>query len=437
MHDLRKQVLLESKKTTSRKARSKDTSPPLSGNGSATASPRGSRVVSRAPSDDESEVSDGTEATSHSVDALGDAENEVEDDTWITSLEQRIEALVDRKRSSTEGREEMIKSIIAILRKHFAEAELRRKMDELLPALLKSVKSGQSEDEIVLALKTLALIVITEPSDAIFDALEGPIKHIMNDSEYPGAKVAAIRALGMVTFYGGASEEGTLEVMELYLDIISSDGAVIDETDNGKVVVAALEEWGFLATQIEDIQESNEAAMEIFADQLESSDVAVQIAAGENIALLYEKSYTEAESGDEPKDDDGSDGDGIRMVKRYDVYRQSRKLEQTLERMVKDSCKSIAKKDRKQLHVAFRDILSTVEKPTRGPRYSTATDMEDREYGSRMKVTIPGGGKMVINKWWKLHRLNRIKGLLQNGFMVHYQLNQTIFDSLPVMVERR
>ncbi|EME46483.1 hypothetical protein DOTSEDRAFT_42993 [Dothistroma septosporum NZE10] len=438
MHDLRKQALLESGKTVSRKARSKETTPPVSRGGSTTASPRGSRVVSRAGSDDEGDISDATEWSTNSIDALvapTEPEHDSGDDTWATSLEECIEALVDRKRSSTEGREDMMKGLIVILTKHYAQEELKHKIGELLTALLKSIKHGQSEREVVLALKSLALILVTDPSEDIYDSAESAIKHIINESEYSGAKVAAIHALGIATFYGGASVEETEEVLELYLDIVSSDGAVIDETDNGQVVVAALEEWGFLATQVEDMEESTETAMDAFVEQLESSDVGVQIAAGDNIALLYEKSYTEAESDDGPDDDDAPDADGIRMVKRYNVYRQSHQLQQILERLTRESSKRIAKRDRKQMHTAFRDVLATVEKPTRGPRYSTALDEDFREYGSRLKVPVPGGGEMTIDKWWKLHRLNGLKRLLQSGFMTHYEFNQTIFDSLPVIVE--
>jgi hypothetical protein len=324
-----------------------------------------------------------------------------------------------------------------ILTRHFAQDEIRRRTDEIVPALLKCVKAGQSEREIILALKALALIIITEPSETIYDAVHGVFKQTINDSQYPIAKIAAIRALSIATFYGGASVEETEEIMDYFLDIASTDGAVIEEADNGDVVVAALEEWGFLATQLEDMEETTEVAMDTFVDQLESSDVGVQIAAGDNIALLYEKSYTEAESDDEgpPSDDDEDVGHGPRMVKRYHVYRQQHQLQQILENIAKGHSKRISKKDRKHLHLEFNDILTTIEKPTRGPRYSTALDVDGREYGSRLKVTVHGGGKMTIDKWWKLHRLNALKRLLQSGFMVHYEFNDVIFESLPVIVK--
>lgn len=441
MRDLRKKALLESGKTVSKKARTRESTPPISRGISPSASPRGSRVASRNVSDDESELSDGTQWGTDSIDALiapSEVEAEDEEDAWVGDLNERVEALCDRKRSATEGREDVMRGVCSIMTRHYAQAEIQPRLGELLSNLLKSVKNGQSEREIVLALKLIALILVTDPSETVYDAVQGPFKNTINDSQYSEAKVAAIHALGVAVFYGGASEEETADVMEFFLDIASSDGAVIEEADNAQAVVAALEEWGFLATQLDDMEESTEAAMDTFVDQLDSSDANVQIAAGENIALLFEKSYTEAESDDDEPDKDDEEeyrNPGPRMIKRYTVYRQTHQLQQQLEALAKASSKHISKKDRKNLHLAFKDVITTVEKPARGPRYSTALNDEGREYGSRLKVAIGRNNKMTIDKWWKLHRLNGLKRLLQGGFLIHYEFNQTVFDSLPVIVE--
>lgn len=223
--------------------------------------------------------------------------------------------------------------------------------------------------------------------------------------------------------------------MDSFLEIIESDGASVDAEDNGDVVAAACEAWGFLATSIDDFEEKTEEAMDAFVEQLESSDTGVQIAAGENIALLYEKSYTPRESDDAPvSDEEDEEGYPVdtSMVKRYDVYRQSNQLIHTLSTLSTESSKRIAKKDRKALHVNFSDILNTVEHPTRGPRYQKAIDQETgRRYGSRMTVRIHKAGTMKIDTWWKLHRLQALRRLLGSGFVVHYENNEVVFDSLP------
>lgn len=441
MRDLRKKALLESGKTVSRKARSKETTPSSSRANSRV----GSRTASRNVSDDEGELSDTTQWSTNSIDELiADADaSDLPQEAWIADLDDRINEICDRKRSSAQGREDTLQHFCVDLTRHFAGEEIKPKVDELLPHILKSIKSGQTERETVLALKALALMLITEPSESLYDAVSGPVKTTITDAQHPMAKIAAVHALSIATFYGGATEGETEEVMDFLLEIVSSDGTSIEEEDNGEIVVTALEEWGFLATQIDDLEESTEVAMDTFVDQLQSTDVGVQIAAGDNIALLFEKSYTAAESDDESDNErdenhtngNGAGGGGERMIKRYTVYRQLHRLQHILSELAKASSKRLSKKDKKALHLTFSDILHTVERPTRGPRYSTALDEDGREMGSRLKITIQGGRKIVVDKWWMLHRLNALKRLLQGGFLVHYELNQVVFDTLPVPID--
>jgi hypothetical protein len=248
-------------------------------------------------------------------------------------------------------------------------------------------------------------------------------------------KAVAIHTLGAAAAYGGASEIEIEGIMDDLLEIIESDGEFVGAPDIGEVVAAACEDWGFLATQLDDVEDKTEAAMDAFVEQLQSSDTSVQVAAGENIALLYEKSYTAREADDGPASDE-EDEEGYTIdtsfVKRYEVYRQKHQLEHALSQLATESSRRIAKKDRKALHINFADILNTVEYPSRGPRYQKAIDQETgRRYGSRMTVRIHKTGSMKIDKWWKLHRLQALRRILGGGFVVHYENNEVVFDSLP------
>lgn len=226
--------------------------------------------------------------------------------------------------------------------------------------------------------------------------------------------------------------------MALFLEIIESDGASVDAQDEGIVVIAALEQWGLLATEIEDLEDETEAAIEAFVEQLESADSGVQIAAGENIALLYEKSFTIQEEDEEISDVEDPEHpettkNGDRMVKRYQVYRRQDQLLHTLDELANVSTRRISKKDRKTLHSSFADIRNSVEKPTRGPGYSTALDQETgKAYGAgRMKVRINRSVEVRIDKWWKLQRLNALRRALEGGFTYHYDQNQLVSSALP------
>jgi hypothetical protein len=281
----------------------------------------------------------------------------------------------------------------------------------------------------------IALTLITAPSETAYEAVLPALKRSYTTSESRVVKAAAIHALGAATIFGGASDTEIEDIMDEFLAIIESDGSSIEAQDSAEVVTAACEEWGFLATYIDDLEEKTEPAMEAFVEQLESSDPTVQVSAGENIALLYEKSYTPREADDgAASDDEDEEGHPIdtNMVKRYDVYRQGNQLKHTLAHLATESSRHIAKKHRKTLHVNFSDILNTVENPTRGPRYQKAIDQETgRRYGSRLTVRIHKTGSMKIDKWWKLHRLQALRRVLGGGFVVHYENNEVVFDSLP------
>lgn len=276
--------------------------------------------------------------------------------------------------------------------------------------------------------------LITVPSDSAYETLYPIFKRSYTTSESLEVKAAAIHALGTATLYGGTSDSETEEVMDELLEIIESDGSSIEAADSSEVVTAALEEWGTLATFVDDLEERTEAAMEAFVEQLDSNDTSVQVSAGENIALLYEKSYTEHDasgSGSEGEDSDGNPIDSS-TVKRYDVYRNGPQLKHKLAELAKESSKSISKKDRKVLHTNFSDILKTVERPYLGPRYSNAVnDQTGKRYGYRLNVRIHRTGSININRWWKLHRLQMLRRVLGGGFVVHYENNEVVFETLP------
>ena len=93
----------------------------------------------------------------HSTNSIDDILNsddaEVPADAWKGELHNRIEQIVDRKRSSTEGRAESLNAYAHILMARFAKDDIESRTSELLPAILRSIKSGVSERETVYALR--------------------------------------------------------------------------------------------------------------------------------------------------------------------------------------------------------------------------------------------------------------------------------------------
>ena len=71
----------------------------------------------------------------------------------------------------------------------------------------------------------------------------------------------------------------------LFLEIIESDGASIDSEDEGAVVTAALEEWGLLATEIEDLEDQTESAADAFVEQLSKRRNTVDLYGGLSVSI--------------------------------------------------------------------------------------------------------------------------------------------------------
>ncbi|RAO73081.1 uncharacterized protein BHQ10_009093 [Talaromyces amestolkiae] len=451
MHDLRRQALLESRKTVSRKAASREASRPTSRVVSAQTSRQNSRQSSRAASryasdeEDEGNLSDETGGT-WSTSSLDDlAENPESDNVdWPEELADCIQDILDRKRSSVQGREESLSTFCRLAKFHYVEEEIRGSIQDLLAAFSRSIKYEGSVRESVLALKALEFLAVTAYDDTIYDAVDSLLTRTIRDSTSGLVKVAAINCLGTCAYFGGTSEDAKMDQMNMLLDVVASDGQSIEASADYGVITAALQQWGFLATDVEDLEAESEEVVEILIEQLSSTDSNVQIAAGENIALLYEKSYTpqedEDEIGEEDLDEDDDDEDlsasGPKLIERYTAYHDKYHLEQILASLATVSGKRISKKDKKSLHANFASILTTVENPRLGPAYNKAINQNtNRQYGSKRQVKVGSEGVMNIDRWWKWLRLASLRRILQGGFMEHYyQGNRAVLDALPVML---
>ncbi|KAJ5953662.1 hypothetical protein N7454_000558 [Penicillium verhagenii] len=439
MPDLRRQIF-ESGKTVSRKAASREASRATS----RASSKQSSRAASRQPSDEE-DAGYLSDDTAMSIGSLDDENPEQDNADWPQELADRIQEILDRKRSSSQGREEALAAFCRLTKYHYAVEEIYTSVTDLLVAFSKSARSDSSAREMTLALRAIELLAITASDNKVFENTEPLLTRTIRDSSSNAVKAAAIQCLAACTIFGGAGEDGILDQMTFLLDIVASDGHSINAPDDPISVTAALQAWGFLATEIEDFESESEEAVQILMDQLDSGDSAVQIAAGENIALLYEKSYTPQEDDD---DDDGDEEDsedsdeheaasnGPKLVKRYNAYHNTPDLERQLQSLAHIHSKSISKRDKKSLHSNFASILTTVENPRRGPRYNMAINQDtNQHYGSTLTVKIGRHGIMGIDRWWKWTRLTALRRILQGGFSEHYfQGNRAVLNNLPVML---
>jgi hypothetical protein len=98
-------------------------------------------------------LTDRSSSTNSIDDILNSDDADVPADAWKTELNNRVEQIVDRKRSSTEGRAESLNTYAHILMARYAKDDIESRVGELLPAVLRSIKSETTERETVAALR--------------------------------------------------------------------------------------------------------------------------------------------------------------------------------------------------------------------------------------------------------------------------------------------
>lgn len=297
-------------------------------------------------------------------------------------------------------------------------------MSDIIPALVKSIR-GNSAEEQTFALQALAVTLITCPSQTVHDHIYHTLKGVCEDTEEETVKVEAIRALSVSAAYGGGSDSAYEEVCQFFMEIIESDGAAAGADNNGAVVTAAMQAWAFIATYSPDLHDQAEEAMEAFMEQLDSTDPDVQASAGSNIALLFEAVRQHEEKSEET------------LSLQYNEHRIIKRLSE----IVRDSSKSISRKDRKNRRSNLTSVVISLEQG-KGPGYSTArrqtvnpnkgsggikggeknTDRVFHEFGYREKVRIDDQ-VMLINAWSLQARVDALRTFLQGGLAEHFMKN--------------
>lgn len=439
MRDLRKKALLESQKTVSKKARNRPDSARSSVNQSPDVSPSNSRAPSRAnsrpnsrpgsryasedegASDDEYDVMTMSTNSASGDDVTGDDAN----NTWAERLQDRVSELQDRKRNA-QGREETLAAYLHLVRYHFSENQIGRSSSEIIPALLRSVREGAGAEERLLALKAIMVTLLTCPSEKFASVLLSTLKSVCKDAEEESVKVQAIYALMVAATYGGGDDVGGEELLEFFHEIVESDGESVDAGDSGAVVTAALRAWGFVASFLDDMADRGEHVMDAFIEQLDSSDPEVQSSAGTNIAFLFEAA----------RDHEEETGESSKM--QHNMYRIMTRMGD----IVRDSSKSISKKDRKQLRFNFNSIVTSLERGV-GPGYSTAGRGYNPHVGGAKariqddfaefgyKETFRVRNEVLLIDTWLLHvRVEVLKMLLGGGLATHYVENPVVRDML-------
>ena len=504
MHEDLRRRALESKKTTSRKSRTKAESQlssgllsPASGrsrqssaqnspSGSNAASRAGSAAASRAGSEDEADFSSdefGVDSIGSIDGFLGGEGNESPIEAGNEELSNRInKILTHRKRSSAE-RVDDLKTYYAFVRSNFEADEIAPSASDLCIAFMKMVRESSSESldnteerPAIIALKSMsATILISPQGEDYVELCASSLKTaIASEHHAESLKAEAIHTLALIVFLCGTAppdasssveslsngnyvpddtddDSDVLRTMNYLTEIITTDGENISTPDSAKTVSAAISAHALLTSRITSTSILKNAVIEDIVeplvDQLTSSAPTVNVAAGEHLALLYEKSYraTDVDT-DDPKElpIDEKTGEPVKYIKLFDVYRRKDRLLQQLRDLAKSSSKKTAKSTRRTMKENLADVAQSVERPWVGPRFvsntigvdSLANTLDGHHSQSvesaegkggknliKLRVDLGSGGRGIvpIDTWWKLLRLKALQSVLSgNGIMEYW-----------------
>ncbi|KAK7206590.1 interferon-related developmental regulator-domain-containing protein [Myxozyma melibiosi] len=394
---------------------------------------------------------------------------------WREKLNEYIDSIsLERKNSSTSSREDALARICKIMCMKYAWRIAEGRHADLEDGVLRSLKNGRSDKETILAAKVLSVLVVTDPENAVWYTDSAPtLKDLIFSVEDLAVKAVCITALGSVTFFSSVVDDEELEqTIDFLLDIVTSDGSSIQAADSDVVVAATINVIGFLISKMDDAYELAQSAIPVMVDQLESSEVSIRMAAGNVIALLYERfaedtanyhTYDESsgeedyESKEAPEDDarserstsddDADESEEEELASSQNLKRPQPKrtpssqpslyydedqLIYLLTNLATSSTKRIAKSSRKVQHSVFRDILETVKTAIGSSEEEDEDNMgyeDPTSSGSKPNInrTLKFEGlTLSIESWAAYVRLCHVKHILSIGLPVHYTHNRVI-----------
>lgn len=237
-------------------------------------------------------------------DAMVDAdENEAR-----VALRERIDDLLDRKRSSKHSRQESITAYIRLLLSRYSVSDISSNTPDLISTLRSSVYDQTGGDEIkaketILALQGLAATIVTDPREGQYAGLKKRLDSVIEDGDDTGVRATAIHTLAIAAALSGKGE---------IQDQMAEFSGLFSVESSSTVVTAGIQAWTFLATLLDqsDLEVETESAIDMLVEQLDKFDsptrpsVTVNIAAGQALAYLYQGSIDDEESESDDEDDD-------------------------------------------------------------------------------------------------------------------------------------
>jgi hypothetical protein len=347
-----------------------------------------------------------------SVDSLwgNDPETVEVKDGWQDEMLETVDALGDRKGSSTLGREELLKSFVQVASlKVITEDMLQGRGEELVGILGRMIKGGRSNKEVALAARAISLLSASAPElNSLSTAILPLLQQIISHGETDLAPAALIHAMASIAFFSPTLTSFDIyPILDFYADIIESKGHSIGEEGEDDAITASIEGLAILLGVLETPLEKIKSVLPILVNAL-SSSVAVRLAAGETIALAYELAAPPSSESDEDYEEESAE---------EPIYDDIDRLTSLLASLSTASTKKMSKTSRREQHSLFRDILRTVcshqPLPTQKLRFAKREELR-------------------LDSWEKLLRLKHLRRIFTHGLHVHLAGNTHVRQVLDL-----
>ncbi|KAJ3064594.1 Interferon- developmental regulator 2, partial [Quaeritorhiza haematococci] len=315
-----------------------------------------------------------------------------DEDSLSSLVAENIDNLGE-KRTST--RVDSLRRLSSCFTKRFVPDIVEERIETLLDALKRCLKREAAEAS--LSSNVVSLVFATVgPRPDLYNDLAPVLKELIRSTNNVTIKASCIETLSIAAFISvGDDVFALVELLDHFQSIFIQKGA------SPIVVGSALTAYGLLMSCMPYLQPLGERFLPSFDAHmkiLNSEDLDLRIAAGENLALICELL----------EHDSSLSLDHGRETKLLDA----------LTSLAVESTKHRAKKDNSTQRAAFKDILKTVEGGE--PPYLKLKFKHD---------TVEFEG------WAKIKQLNVVRKMLGQGMSIHFHSNpllQRLFEFTPV-----
>ncbi|KAI8149944.1 interferon-related developmental regulator [Fennellomyces sp. T-0311] len=258
--------------------------------------------------------------------------------------------------------------------------------EALLQLLMRSLRKPGSTLEAILAAKGIGLAFINngaDDQDELFGMVLSLLKNTMTDASDVRLKHQCIETLALITLIA-ASDADTKGGLDYFYKLLVSNGSSLQPDTKlsqgalDELLCTTLRAYGLLYASVfgdgragwEDAWDESQGVMPVHLDFLESASKESRVAAGENVALMFDCVHVSHKHATE---DD---------VEEMPEYEEMDELIDMLQRLSTDSNRRVNKQDRKEQKSAFRDIIRSIES------------------GSRPKQKLKIDGQPMIFRGW-------------------------------------